>query len=312
MKRIDTLDVLRGFALIGIIFINITQMVRVTTDFRPADHAWFTMLDYVVYHRFFVIFSFLFGVGFYIFISRAKARGDKAIRLFVRRLIILLFIGIIHHYFQRGESLLWYAVIGFILIPFYKVKPTVVLILSILFVALGCYMGFMVTILGMFLLGLWAGQIGLFQQVDKYRRSLRMVQVISLILIPAGLYFQIKILDETGMLDTALAVGGLAISVFFVTSLTLLLERGWARKLFTPLRYLGRMALTNYLMQTVLILLLSNLFSWKGHVHITLLMGAAALILIVQMMGSMRWLKRFKMGPAEWLWRYGTYGRMPK
>ena len=76
-----------------------------------------------------------------------------------------------------------------------------------------------------------------------------------------------------------------------------------------PLASLSRMALTNYLMQTVIILTLSNLLNWPGTVHVSTQMVAAAVILLLQIISSTLILKRFRMGPAEYLWRLGTYGR---
>ncbi|MNP82157.1 hypothetical protein D3C76_1807110 [compost metagenome] len=69
------------------------------------------------------------------------------------------------------------------------------------------------------------------------------------------------------------------------------------------------MALTNYLMQTVIILTLSNLLDWSGTVHVSTQMIAAAAILLLQIIFSTLILKRFQMGPAEYLWRLGTYGK---
>jgi uncharacterized membrane protein YeiB len=69
--RIQALDVLRGFALSGIVFINIYQ----TPGMR--DHP--AALGLFVQHRFYVIFSLLFGIGFRIFLERASARSDAEI-----------------------------------------------------------------------------------------------------------------------------------------------------------------------------------------------------------------------------------------
>ncbi|OAB33507.1 hypothetical protein PMSD_15415 [Paenibacillus macquariensis subsp. defensor] len=310
MKRMITLDVLRGFALLGIIFINIEQMVYVNRDYSPIDLLLSNVSNMAISHRFFVIFSFLFGVGFYIFTSRAKAKGQRPVKLFVRRLLILLIFGAIHHIFQSGESLLVYAIIGFLLLPFHRATPRFVLSFGLVFTLTGCWLGFPVLILGMFLLGHWTGQIGLFEDPERYRRGLRRTQVISLVLIVPMYFLQEMILNDTGYLDVALAVGGLPVSVFYVTSITLLMRRGSVQHLLTPLANMGRMALTNYLLQTVIILTLAHSFNWFGNVHRSILYLTAVLILMGQMIGSTLWLRHFKMGPVEYIWRVGTYWKV--
>lgn len=243
------------------------------------------------------------------FVSRAKEKGNRAGLLFVRRLLILMLFGAVHQYFQPGESLLIYAIIGFLLLPFYRVKPTIVLWLGIIFTAMGCYLGYPVLILGMFLLGHWTGSIGLFQYTERYLRGLRITQFTALLLIVPLYFVQESIMDYTGSPDISLAVGGLPVSLFYVTTLTVLMQREKVQRLLVPLGNLGRMALTNYLMQTVIILTLAHVLDWHDSVHQLTLMMAAVAILIVQMICSSLWLKYFRMGPVEYLWRLGTYGK---
>ena len=95
-KRIDTLDYLRGFALLGIILVNIPALLWIKTPDTSIDIAYNRFLILFVEGKFFSIFSFLFGVGFYIFISRAMAKNNNAYLLFIRRIIILLLIGLVH------------------------------------------------------------------------------------------------------------------------------------------------------------------------------------------------------------------------
>ena len=74
-KRIDELDYIRGFALLGIILVNILALLNIKIpDPNTVDASYQRFLYLFVEGRFFSIFSFLFGVGFYIFISRAIAR----------------------------------------------------------------------------------------------------------------------------------------------------------------------------------------------------------------------------------------------
>lgn len=89
-ERLHVLDLLRGFALLGIIFVNMPVLLEVAQPETIADARYFFLTQFFVENKFFTIFSFLFGVGFYLFLSRAKAKGESAYQLFVRRMVLLL------------------------------------------------------------------------------------------------------------------------------------------------------------------------------------------------------------------------------
>ncbi|MEC0370375.1 DUF418 domain-containing protein [Paenibacillus chibensis] len=317
MKRIDILDYLRGFALVGILFINILQMIPYV-PIPPQMGFWSVMerklllfIDMAVYGRFFTIFSFLFGAGFYLFISRAKTRGDRAYILFARRLMILMIFGFVHHHFQPGEALLPYAILGFLLLPLYKLKPWINFLIALLLLLTYFWTGSIGMILSMFVLGLWAGQSRIFETVAFHRKRWIAVQTVSLLLIPAGLWAQLEIMDLTGMPDLAMTVGGLAEDVFYVSTLTLLLQFPFIQKWLMPLNRLGRMALTHYMVQTIIILTLDKVLGLSHQAYYLILAMLAIEILMVQVLFSIMWLNRFPLGPLEWIWRVGTYGRTP-
>jgi uncharacterized protein len=119
----DVLDAVRGAALLGILLINIIPLSGLLFEHPPElerTHApTYFLLMVLVEGKFYSLFSFLFGVGFAVFVSRASARGANARRLFKRRLTGLLIIGIVHTLFiWMGDILATYALIGFALIPF--------------------------------------------------------------------------------------------------------------------------------------------------------------------------------------------------
>lgn len=95
-ERLHILDLLRGFALLGIIFVNMPVLLEVAQPETIADALYFFLTQFFVENKFFTIFSFLFGVGFYLFLSRAKAKGESAYQLFVRRMVLLLLLGLLH------------------------------------------------------------------------------------------------------------------------------------------------------------------------------------------------------------------------
>ncbi|MBA4536335.1 DUF418 domain-containing protein [Bacillus aquiflavi] len=140
-ERILSLDIIRGFAIFGIFLVNIPAMTGLDSNlehaFTGADKTVRFLLDLFVQTKFYTIFSFLFGIGFYIFMSRAEARGDKVYLLFTRRLVILFIFGALHYcLFWDGDILHTYAFIGFFLLIFYKRKPLTIFIWSIILFAL--------------------------------------------------------------------------------------------------------------------------------------------------------------------------------
>ncbi|MGG0670012.1 hypothetical protein ABE073_15965 [Lederbergia citrisecunda] len=117
-ERIISLDIIRGFALFGILFINVGAFITMHEGVQIPDYYGLNeiiskLIEIFVEKKFFSIFSFLFGAGFYIFASRAESRGDKPRWRFIRRLLALLLIGIIHFIFFWGSILYAYAFIGF-------------------------------------------------------------------------------------------------------------------------------------------------------------------------------------------------------
>ena len=118
-ERIHALDALRGFALCGIMFVNIPQtMAMLPRSSVPTGVEWF------VHGRFYPIFVLLFGVGFGIFLRSAERRGDHARGLLARRFLALAVLGGLHHLLQPGEVLLPFAIAGpVVLLPLNDVTP---------------------------------------------------------------------------------------------------------------------------------------------------------------------------------------------
>jgi uncharacterized protein len=126
-ERMDVLDAVRGVAVLGILLINVDALSGFA--FIPPtgvpgagfDERTFFALSWLIEGKFYALFSFLFGVGFAVFVQRAGARGADPAQLFKRRLLGLVLIGFIHTFFiWMGDILLTYAIMGFGLVPFLK------------------------------------------------------------------------------------------------------------------------------------------------------------------------------------------------
>ena len=125
-ERINEIDMIRGVALFGILMVNMAFFKSPFLDLRlPSNYpegierisAYFIQLFFT--GNFYAIFSFLFGLGFYIFMDRTMQKGLELKPLYHRRLFALMFFGLIHIiFFWSGDILFNYALVGFILLAF--------------------------------------------------------------------------------------------------------------------------------------------------------------------------------------------------
>ncbi len=108
-------------------------------------------------------------------------------------------------------------------------------------------------------------------------------------------------------------LASLVVAMGWVSVAMLLCRASWARPLTAPLAAVGRMAFTNYLAQTLLCVTLFHGYGlgWFGTVDHTGQILIVFAIWMLQLAWSPWWLNRFRYGPAEWVWRYLTYGKVP-
>ena len=148
-ERITALDILRGIVLFGILLMNIVEFGLAGAYFNPTVAGGSTgtnLFAWVIQQLFFegtmrALFSLLFGVGTYILLERLDHRkaGMKAADIYFRRLVWLLFFGLVHGYLLlwTGEILYDYALMGFLLFVFRKVAPKKLVGITIFLLAAG-------------------------------------------------------------------------------------------------------------------------------------------------------------------------------
>jgi uncharacterized protein len=184
---------------------------------------------------------------------------------------------------------------------------------------------------GKFLLGLWAGRTGILVRASAGHESSRegssavafvrrgLVCGLALGLTCQGIlqadeYLHV-LAGESWPARVARTVlwnfGVVALAASYVCGIVLLLRRPvWRTRLylFAPV---GRMALTNYVGQSVIcVFLFYGLgLGWYGSVGPTAALGVTLAVFVTQAIASAWWLRRFRFGPAEWAWRSLTYGR---
>ncbi|MBE9918031.1 DUF418 domain-containing protein [Paenibacillus donghaensis] len=335
-ERIVSLDIIRGMALFGILLINIKGYRVVVEGMALPDIAGFneviqTFTTVFIEKKFYSIFSFLFGAGFYLFASRAESRGDKPLRLFSRRLLALLLIGVAHLPIFWGSILFYYALIGFLLLPFYRasVKTTLwigggLLVLHLAAtglqfaisyseLAIAQVLSFLtndcITIFLMFLSGCVAAKAGWIGKTGEHIRSIRKLFLL-LLPIAAGLSVWMWIAEGNAdpLLSSIVALSAIPMAYCYLSGLLLLLEHRSIARLFSPVGKLGRMALTNYVAQSLIGVALLDMFGINFPTPVEIVL-VAIVIFVIQVVISVVWLRFFRMGPLEKLWRIMTYGR---
>lgn len=175
-------------------------------------------------------------------------------------------------------------------------------------------------VFAMFLLGLYVGRLGVFEDPLAYRklshRATRWGVGVGLLgnlgFVLAAELSDSDVPSAMGLVTTVCFVfGATALCVGYASTLVLLTQRkGWGTRL-APLGAVGRMALSNYLLQSVIATTLFYSYGLGLYGKVGPAVGAvlAAVIFVIQVALSVWWARRFRFGPVEWLWRSLTYGK---
>ncbi len=396
-ERVEVLDALRGVAIFGILIVNIQlfsnpvtkMLIGYTGAENLADKLAQIFIKLFFEGKFYVLFSMLFGYGFWIFMQKQKEDGFDILPVFRRRLFWLLMIGLIHVLiFWAGDILVFYAVLGFTLILFRSKTdkallkwsvwlaciPALLYLVTAAFYALALlhpeskaavdagmqqnlaettniyqnalriystgsfpeilkvriteYLAllpgmlfFYPVVLAMFLLGLLAARRGLLinyaHHLKLYRKAfwwgLAIGSVANLFYVIAYQRTSIAQINVWGLISTFMhTLGGIAFCMVYISAILLLSAKGALlklQKLFVPV---GRMALSNYLLQSLICTtlfysygfgLIGKINAWQGII-------ISVLIFAIQIPLSNLWFKYFNYGPLEWLWRSLTYAAL--
>ena len=390
--RIDAIDVLRGFALLGILVMNVQAFAMPQAAyFNPTAYGDLEGANLRVWlagrmladQKFMTIFSMLFGAGIALMAGRAEARGDGR-RPHYRRMAWLAVIGLLHaHLLWAGDVLFLYAVCGMLVYPLRRQPPGRLLALGAasLAVASAWSVGTGLSLpywpeeeRAALAAELWRPTPELIEaQLAAFRggwlaqqpaRSAGALAFETLLLITWGLWragglmligmalFRLDVFSArrparfyAALIAVAAAVGlpltawgvaldfergwplwsffvgvqfnywpSVAVSLGYVGLVMLACRTAALRRFTRPFAAVGRTALTNYLLQTVLCttVFYGHGLGWFGSVDRLGQLGVAAGVWAVQLAASPLWLRRFRFGPAEWAWRSLTYGtRLP-
>lgn len=173
-----------------------------------------------------------------------------------------------------------------------------------------------------FLLGLYAGRRRILENIPEHLPFIRNVLWwgLGIGLLCMSVHFVVEHLlanPAWPFLTHQLAglhwtVGALALCLSYAAAITMLFQHEGGKKWLTPLAAVGRLALSNYLLQTVFAVLIFYSYGFGLYGKVGPLGGAVMALLIFpfQILLSLWWLRRFRFGPAEWLWRSLTYGKL--
>ena len=386
--RIESLDVLRGFAVLGILVMNIQSFSMIGAAYtNPTAYGDLTGANYWIWlighllvdTKLMAIFSMLFGAGIVLMATRREAATGRSAGTHYRRMGWLLMIGLLHaHGVWYGDVLYHYAMCGLLIYLFRGCRPTVLIILglAVLAVAPGislmghltlprwppeaasqlqvgwqptaesmkgeidAYRGgwmegfrhrsasamffetFLFAILfvwragGLMLIGMALFKLGVFSAKRSTAFYVVMLLVGGLIGIPIVLYG----VRRNELNDWSFAAcfflgtmfnywGSLLVALGWVGLIMLLCKHGVLRALTRRLAAAGQMALTNYLLQSVIctFVFYGHGFGLYGKVERTGQIGIVAAVCVFQLIASPLWLRRFRFGPVEWAWRSLTY-----
>ncbi len=130
-KRLETVDMVRGFALFGVMLVNMFNFGAASSIWTdPVDVAGFSVMRFFFETKSWRLFSFLFGFGFALQMLRADERQAKFLPTYLRRLAILFCIGLVHTLFYDGDILMYYAELGLILLLFRKMSANTLLVIA--------------------------------------------------------------------------------------------------------------------------------------------------------------------------------------
>ena len=108
-------------------------------------------------------------------------------------------------------------------------------------------------------------------------------------------------------------IGALSLGLAYAATITLLMQReAWRRRL-TPFAAVGRLALTNYLITCFVVAVVSWTWGFGLYNKLMPLEGLLIVLLVypLQVIASGWWMRHYRFGPCEWLWRSMTYGKLP-
>ena len=387
-QRHIILDALRGLALFGICLANYPEFSlysfldkEITSTMPTAGIDLIVKyLQYIfIDGKFYSLFSLLFGIGFSIILSNAAKNKRSGLKIFYRRMCILILIGLFHLLFiWAGDILLLYAILGLVLPLFRNVSNKGLLIWGTIFLLLPVFIDTFVQIydwnlaspviqatayfhkqygitessfpvwlvqkqtyldvlkfniagsfirmqefiegnrlfrvMGLFLLGLYIGRNRIFANLEKNKNGFKTIRFYGFIVgLPLSILYAWSAINGHPLGLAAHSVlytfSVFPLSLAYITTICLWYDNHKQHAVFKVLAAPGKMALTNYILQSVFGMIIFygigfGLGASLGLIYVELI---ASVVFIFQIIYSHLWLCKLQFGPLEWVWRMLTY-----
>jgi len=378
-QRLEVVDAIRGFALFGILLVNMTLIQfgffaneKPTYIFGELDKGANWFIQFFGTQNFISLFSFLFGLSIILLQKSIVAKGKKFSTTYLRRILILLLLGFIHGaLIWSGDILFSYGLIGIFLLMFINRKPKTLLIWATILLALltlmtystepntnvtdfspyiekehkihetGSYMdhvnfrltenpfeyigidGFfgltfitlftLIFLSPLFLIGMYVGKKGWLFEIDKHISAVKKIWLLT------GIFsFTIKIsalfVKHPILLMLQDGLTPVTMTFFYGSTIILLFHYKKATRLLTYMANMGKMSVSNYLAQSIITTTIFYAYGFGLFGKIGYFFGILLTIGIytIQLFASTYWLRKYRMGPIEYVWRLGTYLEKPQ
>lgn len=383
-SRIVEVDVVRGFALFGVLLENMYGFGADSPAWSAAiDRLAFEFMHVFVESKTWTLFSLLFGLGFALQAGHARNGGFPLLAIHLRRLAVLFALGAAHALLYDGDILMLYAELGLVLLLLggLPMRSLLLLAVGLLFVfpvahlasppeppdplefpatraelelaqrshvyAIGSLAEVAadnasaipadpledlanpesgLAVLAMFLVGCCIGRTGVLRDMPANTAAIARVRAWGLG-VGLGAMVLVRVLAATAGFDVfrphqagpwvqfagdlLFAFGTPLLALGYAATLVLAARTPRGKALLAPLAGVGRMAVTIYLVQT---LMFTTLFHGYGlgqafRLGPAAVTACAVAFFAVQVVACGWWSRRFRFGPIEWLWRSATYLR---
>lgn len=345
-QRIESIDALRAFALLGILLVHISQLYNFDNDFN--NFSWFTSFDKYLQRLVLSVFSgrcrnifcILFGVSFFL-ILRNPSYSTK---MFCWRCTLLMGFGCINKLFFSTDILWWYGLNGIILalIPIRQLNTRYILLISFVLYTFSLihipnFIDFIYSnynYKNRYLSSMSLHEYLHYPYLSVFKEQLHTFiggKTETLSFFTLGYYLGksgiIRRIDEIASYKYILfffllfALSRIwyqqsgylqtphALSELFGAffySLTFIFLFNKNKKWLSPVMYYGRLGLTNYSMQNILWPIFILLFIIPLHLSFKFILTIALLFYFIQILFSSWWTRRYKYGPLEYVWRIAT------
>lgn len=342
-ERIDGIDVLRAFALLGILLVHTIESFGFIDI--PHDGVIVKIVNNLFRNRSTTIFSLLFGCSFWFMLRNPDYGSIK----FVWRCILLAIIGLVAKLFFTFDILLWYGIWGTVMVLFRKCPAHWLLVVSIILILSSSYVETLnigdifhadecperyvdgygisqivdyplacsvsvclanevqrhsLTTIGLMMFGYWLGRKGyLLRWREVVDLKLVLIFGVAALLIPVCVYAVRG--DGSSMLFRVGSEVQVMVQALFLSIAVMYVCRN-AGSWIKPFACYGRLGLTNYFFQGVVGVILFSEWFVPHNVNLTLKVTVMLGFYALQVVFSVIWCRSHRYGPLEYLWRRAT------